>query len=135
MLKLLKHIDTYNHKKYFYIVNKDIEVFTDLLICESFSNEWIKINNGQITIKKGYAFNGASPRFELFGCEWGTPQGRGLVGMIGFCVHDALWQFGKEIGISKSLSNKIQLELHKKHNFKPAKLYYYVLQFITIFKK
>ena len=114
--------------KYFYEVTDNVKFNTDLLKGIYFSNEWLYINNGAVTVSKGYVFNGASPRWEWFGCEWGTPQGRELCGMRGFCVHDALYQFRDAIGITKKKADKIQLEIHKEDNFKPRKLYYHILR-------
>lgn len=125
---MLDWLIPYNHPKYFYITTKVISCYSIFAKDLEVNEEYLTINNGFITIKSGYAFNGASPRWEWFGCEWGTPQGRGLNGMRGFCVHDALWQYG----IDKKLSNKIQLDIHKQDNFKPANLYYQILNIISL---
>ena len=120
--------------KYFYETIENVKFKTDLVKGIYFSNEWLYINNGAVTVSKGYVFNGASPRWEWFGCEWGTPQGRGLSGLRGFCIHDALWQFHKEIGISKRMGNDVQLMVHKKDSFKPGWLYYKVLNIVALNK-
>ncbi|USH01060.1 hypothetical protein K6Q96_08910 [Grimontia kaedaensis] len=41
-----------------------------------FDNEWAKIEHGQITVKTGYAWDGCSPKWHLFGLGTiGTPDG------------------------------------------------------------
>lgn len=117
-----------NSKKYFYIITEDIEIYDERLIGVEFSDKYCSFKNGKLTVKKGYTFNGASPRWEWFGCEFGTPQGRALSGIRGFAFHDAMYQHGKNIGLDRKSADGIQKDIHIEDGLKPAKLYYSILR-------
>ena len=117
-----------NSKKYFYIIIEDIEFYDDRFKSLDFSNDYCEFKNGKLTVKKGYAFNGATPRWEFFGCEFGTPQGRAYSGLRGFAFHDAMYQYGKVIGLKRKYADRVQKTIHIEDEFNPAKFYCVVLR-------
>lgn len=82
-----------------------------------FANKWIVISRGQISIKKGYAWDGMSPSAKLPLIGWISPP-EGKLLPSGFpesyyatLVHDALCQFRKEIHITKDATVLLFREL------------------------
>lgn len=64
-----------------------------------YRTQWVWVENGKITVKKGYAWNGCSPKWNLGLFVFGTPDGpiNCLTGKQ-YCYyaslfHDALYQF------------------------------------------
>lgn len=55
------------------------------------SKEWAVVSKGAITIRKGYSWDGASPKFRLLGRWVGTPDFEGT--RLAALVHDCLYQF------------------------------------------
>lgn len=89
------------------------EKSTPHLIGVDFSNEWITIRHGRITIKAGYAWDGCSPSWNIgplwFGPWDGPLTSSGVpVTFYATLVHDALCQFRPDIkGLSKSATVKL----------------------------
>ena len=73
-----------------------------------FSNEWISIVNGYVTVQKGYSWNG---------CTF-APDTKETYAAS--CVHDAMYQFK----INREVSDNAFYELLKQHGFRYAKIYY-----------
>jgi len=109
---------------YKYTLNEDITLFYASFFDIVFENNYIKLSNGWITIKKGYSWNGCSPKIKLLGKIFGTPDGRNNQCKIPSCYHDALYQF--KIG-TKEDADFIFYELLKKNNWKLAKIYYFAV--------
>lgn len=55
------------------------------------NKEWLVLNNNVSTVRKGYAWDGCSPKFRLFGKWQGTPDYIGT--RLGSLFHDATCQF------------------------------------------
>ena len=71
-----------------------------------FANDWTRITDGQITVFKGYAWDGCSPKFTLTGLfTFGTPDGvlrHGLPWTYhASLVHDVLCQFRPDHGLTQ----------------------------------
>ena len=78
----------------------------------SFSNGWLTIADGKITIYKGYAWDGCSPKIYVFGLFIiGTPDGALRFGKpwtyYASLVHDVLCQFRHDIPLSKEQVTQI----------------------------
>lgn len=114
--------------KYFYEVQRNIRVKNKLLQGVTLDHEFATIRDCVMCVKAGYQFNGASPRWEFMTLEIGTPQGRGNYLIKGFAMHDAMYQFGKEIGLKRENADKILYQYMVSKNFPFAKLYYYTLK-------
>ena len=98
-----------------YKLTKPFEKSTPHLIGVDFSNEWITIRHGRITIKAGYAWDGCSPTWNLgplwFG-PWDGPltsEGKPVT-FYATLVHDALCQFRPDI---PNLSKKQTVDLFR----------------------
>lgn len=94
--------------------------------------EFVSIKDNRMTIKAGYAWNGCSPKFSLFGLKMiGTPDGiidyqtGKQMCYYATLVHDALYQF--KIGNRKN-ADLMFYNILKNANFKMAKLYYIVVR-------
>ena len=90
--------------------------------------EWASVHDGKLTIYAGYAWNGCSPKksyWSLF--VIGTPDGTIEINTgkqkayYASLVHDCLYQYKI---INRKHADKIFLELLRKSEFLPAKLYY-----------
>jgi len=83
-----------------------------LLIGIYLSNNWCNINDGILIIKKGYAWDGCSPKHSAFGLFlFGTPDGVLKEGKpwtyYQSLVHDVLMQFRLELPLSKEQTSTI----------------------------
>lgn len=106
--------------------NYEMEV-SPLFLLPDFQNEWVNIEQNHITIKRGYSWDGCSPKRKLFGIVIGTWDGpiEEATGKPQLyypsLIHDVLTQF--RIGDRKT-ADQIFLWLMYEHEFKYAKLYY-----------
>lgn len=103
----------------------------------TFENEWLKLSSdGTILVKgtnkRGYAWDGCSPKWKLKGMYFGTPEGvlndetRQSRTYYASLIHDLLYQFHEDIkGIVKR--GEIDREFYnilKRDGFKMAAWYY-----------
>lgn len=93
--------------------------------------------DGTLTVTKGYAWNGCSPKFMLFDLIFGTPDGvvHKETGKrktyYATCLHDALYQFMQDLApISRAEADRVFLELMKEAKFLYAYVYWF---FVRIF--
>ncbi|MBU8922604.1 MAG: DUF1353 domain-containing protein [Bacteroidales bacterium] len=93
--------------------------------------------DGTLTVKKGYAWNGCSPKLCLFDIVIGTPDGvvHRDTGKpktyYATCIHDALYQFMQEIApLTRTDTDRIFLELMVESKFRFAYIYWF---FVRIF--
>ena len=78
----------------------------------AFSNDWVTVQDGQVTITTGYSWDGCSPKRYVLGLvTLGTPDGALRFGKPwtweASLVHDVLCQFRKDIPLSKQQVTKI----------------------------
>lgn len=79
----------------------------------SFSNEWFSVESGRITIKQGYAWNGASPARRLTKGIWLGPWDGPLMedgrpaSWVATLVHDALCSAKHDIRVGKKATVKL----------------------------
>jgi hypothetical protein len=99
----------------------------------TFKNDWVTIEKHEITIKKGYSWDGCTPYLFNF-LVWAikTPDGVCVEGkqMLYYpsLVHDVLYQFKKEIPLSRSEVDNIFLYDMNKRGFKLANIYYSIVR-------
>lgn len=118
---------------YLYTLENDYKFFAQTLIPIRFENKWIRANEVSFTIKKGYSWNGASPKKMMFNKVIGTPEGpigdNGLPATYhATLIHDALYQFMPELeklGYTRKQADQEFLYEMQFAGFKYAKLYYY----------
>lgn len=72
----------------------------------TFENEWVKISDGSICVKSGYAWDGCTPKISIFGLfTLGTPDGVLRNGRAwtyyASLVHDVLCQFSLSLPFTK----------------------------------
>lgn len=93
----------------------------------TFKNDWVKIKKGQITIKKGYSWDGCSPKIQIRDLGYlGTPDGVNHKGKpklyYASLVHDTLYQFKEEMPITRHQADVLFLVMADEFSLK--KLYY-----------
>jgi len=103
-----------------FVIKEDVQ-YSCTLIKQEFENTWLKIDiSGNITIKgsygNGYAWDGCSPKFNVLDIFLiGTPDGRINVNTgkpvtyYASLIHDALYQFRKDLGIKRKVADKVFL--------------------------
>jgi hypothetical protein len=91
----------------------------------------ISIFNGDVTICKGYSWDGCSPKlFKIFGIWVGTPDGKNDETKDASGIHDPLYQFHKDINycngniLKRITVDLLFLKYMLKHKWSKAKLYY-----------
>lgn len=122
------------NKIYKFIHNKDEYIKTNLKN-RSFINDWLEIKkNGEIILKgsnnDGYAWDGCSPKFNFLQFMFGTPDGTININTekpyayYASMFHDVLYQFKKDIPLSRKESDIIFKKLLKREGFIWYWLYY-----------
>ena len=113
--------------------------------------------DGLLDIKERYEWNGCSPKIEIFGTVFGTPEGAiptqkvsliiertlGTISQSGMVaknrrtfyaslIHDCLYQIAEDHAdsLDRGAVDKIFLDLLKIFRFRPAKLYYAVVRLL-----
>lgn len=102
-------------KEWRYKLDRPFTLWAPELVGVPFSNEWLTIKAGLVTISSGYAWDGCSPAYPIMdGLIWlGIPDGPLMTGgrpvsWQASLVHDALCQFRPEIpGLKKSATVKL----------------------------
>lgn len=84
----------------------------------------------------GYAWNGCSPKINFLDITWGTPDGKMNFDSekpktyFASMVHDALYQYKKEVGIRRIDADRIFLQIAREEKFLLSRIYYF---FIRVF--
>ena len=94
-----------------------------------FTNQWLEIHNGKLTVHRGYVWNGCDPSYRITDSFWiGTPDG--TIRQDGkpstyyaSCAHDALCQFKQSVPVSKEFTVKLFLVMLKERKFAFASVY------------
>lgn len=79
--------------------------------------EWLYLHNQNATVRKGYAWDGSSPKFRLFGKWCGTPDYEGT--RLASMYHDSLCQFlhCKCFPLTKKQCDQVFGEIMKSEGF------------------
>lgn len=115
-------------KPWLYQLERDYSYKHPLLNGIEFENAWIKINNGTLTIKQRYAWDGCTPKWQVFGVWWvGVPDGILRLGKpwmyFASLIHDALCQFRDKIAISKRAVTQIFNDVMERDKFPLRPIY------------
>tara|TARA_B100000315_G_C14577203_1_gene588507 strand:- start:1109 stop:1567 length:459 start_codon:yes stop_codon:yes gene_type:complete len=108
-----------------------------------FDNEWLSLEkNGKITIKgshkKGYAWDGCSPKWKIKDMYFGTPEAvlnytsRRSKTFYASLIHDAFYQFSKELNpiVGRKEIDSEFLIILESDTFPPKKLYYWAVRLL-----
>jgi hypothetical protein len=112
----------------------------DINVAIDFQNEWLLIRNGIAVVKgsykKGYAWNGCSPKFNIWDLTFGTPDGRTdmktekSITYYASMIHDCLYQFGKEMGLKRVIADNLLKTELKKAGFKLWFVYWFAVRLL-----
>lgn len=101
----------------------------------AFKNDYVWVgSSGGVLVSAGYAWNGCSPKIELFGMVIGTPEG--VLNSSGVprtyypsLIHDVFYQVSGEVsGLDRKVVDRLFLEMLKEEGFGAAWLYYLVVR-------
>ena len=95
-------------RTYKFTLDYDLTAYSHTLKDVYFASEWLFLNGGHITVKRGYSWDG---------CTF-APDTKETYAAS--CVHDAMYQFK----IDREVSDNAFYELLKQHGFRYAKFYY-----------
>lgn len=106
---------------YLFTLEKEFVYKTRFLSGITFLSDWLSVEQVEgetvITVPKNYSWDGCSPKFKICGKIIGTPDGKidpktgKPVTYYASLIHDALYQFRKEIAKNHNVSVK---EVRKK---------------------
>lgn len=102
-------------RRWRYRLEKDFTYFSEHLRGIKFDSQWLIIDDGNVTVKTGYAWDGATPAFYFLGVWWGVwdgPKGKDKKpsSWQATLVHDAMCQF---IGLIKGIKKEQTVEVFK----------------------
>jgi len=121
---------------YVYCIKEDFEYKSSIKDRE-FENEWLKLEtDGKVIVKgtnkKGYAWDGCSPKIKMKDVYFGTPEavlnydkGKSKT-YYASLIHDVFYQFSKSVKsfIARKEVNKEFYVMLKEDNFRFARPYY-----------
>lgn len=119
-------------KPYKYITHTDKCRQLDGCIEIYYQGEYLSIVRGLAIIKKGYAWDGATPKIKIKNNIIGVPDGSNDQCKKATLWHDALYQY-KPIGISRKYADDLFLKDLIEAKWKYAKLYYCVVRVVGFF--
>jgi hypothetical protein len=123
----MKRSSTRKNKVYKYVHETNVSIKTNLF-GRSYSAEWLQIDpDGVITVnganEGGYAWDGCSPKANFLHFIWGTPDGKldyrteRPMTYYASMIHDALYQYKKEIPISRVEADLLFMKLLRDARF------------------
>lgn len=111
----------------------------ELLFADEAGIYWLSIHvSGRVTVHSGYAWDGCSPKFRLFGKLWGVSDGS-VNPRTGYpytydasLVHDAMYQFidHPNMPYSKATIDLIFYRMLQQAGFRYAWLYYAAVKYL-----
>ena len=116
---------------------KENYLYQSSITGQEFENEWFKLEpDGMITVKgtnkRGYSWDGCSPKLKIWDMYFGTPEGvlntetRQSRTYYASLVHDLFYQFSKDVSgiVTRREADKQLYNILKRDGFKMAKIYY-----------
>lgn len=136
---------TSKRKVYKFVHRRDEYIVTNIkgVIYED-PDGWIKLyEDGTLHIcgsnEKGYAWDGCTPKWEVLDLIIGTPDGRldyfteEPITYYASMVHDIVYQFKREIGLSRRTADLLFLKILKESGFFWSWLYYFAVRLAGMF--
>ena len=119
---------------YKFITNKNVGFNTPIL-GRTFKNEWLEIKpSGVMIVSKGYAWNGCSPKWQIFDLMLGTPDGAidqqtfKPITYFESMLHDALYQFKDSIPVTRKEVDLIFHQGLKQRKFLWSNVYFFFVR-------
>lgn len=125
---------------YVYCIKEDY-AYNSSITGRQFENEWFKLSGDGVILvkgsnKRGYAWDGCSPKWKWNDMYFGTPEAvlneetRQSKTYYASLVHDVLYQFSKEIGdtVSRGEADREFYNILKRDGFRLARLYYWFVR-------
>ena len=115
------------NKIYKYTNESAQTIFVPFLKGIYFDLTWLKCVDGLCTAKKGYKWDGCSPKFRVFGRIIGTPDGKNNETKNASMWHDVFYQYKRyltELGVKRKDVDLFFLHNLQKSNWKYSKTYY-----------
>jgi len=130
---------------YIYCIKEDY-IYKSSIKDQEFESEWFKLEkDGTVIVKgsnkKGYAWDGCSPKIKIIDIYFGTPEavlnfdtGKSKT-YYASLIHDVFYQFSKDIKsfISRKEVDKEFYIILKENKFRFATLYYGVVRLLGWF--
>ena len=101
---------------------------------DKFDSEYLKITKYCITVKKGFEWDGCSPKIRLFGKIIGVPDGfkNSETGLpktyYASCIHDAIYRYKNRIPVTRKQADIMFLIQLQRDGFRCANLYYFFVR-------
>jgi hypothetical protein len=109
-------------KPYKYTLSADFYIQTNIR-GRRFTSEWLEIEpDGDMVVKKGYSWDGCSPKVKIFGRIVGTLDTKGTY--YASCVHDAIYQYKGDCMVSRKEADALFLEMLLDSGFLLSYLYF-----------
>ena len=121
---------------YVYCIKEDY-LYKSSITGRSFENEWFKlVPDGLITVKgankRGYSWDGCSPKYKLGDMYFGTPEGvlnyetRQSRTYYASLIHDLFYQFSKDVSgiVKRKEADRELYAILKRDGFRMAAWYY-----------
>ena len=127
-----------------FVHHEDYQYYSERLRGRYFSKNWLSIENGLVTVKgsfnnkKGYAWDGCTPKFNFMDITWVIPDGKTIqhtepisgkthyapITYYASMIHDALYQYKRCIPVTRKEADLIFYDILKGSKFSLAWLYY-----------
>lgn len=107
--------------KYKYILQEEKKRFFDFLKDVNVCYNFVTVENGWVTIKKGYSWDGATPKIKVFGKWIGVSDGKNNELKKPTMWHDVFTQYG--IGKKSDVDEIFRFDMFK-IGWKYYKIYY-----------
>jgi hypothetical protein len=122
------------NKVYKFIHREDVWIQTNITGRKFVHERLVVEESGKITVicsfMNGYAWDGCTPKWNCLHITWGTPDGKldyateKPMTYYASLFHDALYQFKKDVGISRKEADKIFRILMKKNGYLWSGVYF-----------
>lgn len=116
-------------KPYIFVARENFTFFNSIFLNKKFEAPYLRIDDGFITVPKGYAWDGCTPKRIVKDLVIGTPDGSPGVGgypktYFASMIHDALYQYKAEVPVSRKETDCLFYSMLADQDFYWAKVYY-----------